>query len=212
MALSAPSYKSIGLIIAVALVGVIIAVTSINLQNREKVTPIGTIKPFGEATSGVVFDAPQEWTVSKSNASTIIISTYRLTDISSQRSTCIDLSAEMSRSLQTSLKTGLPIATTQWQKVFPGLVASKVQKGPSTLYSLVGIDTCNQSSTVRSITFRGQTYKNNVEVQFSHIIFQDSALSQAELNQLAQTLFDGTAVADLQIPFNQFSAAMGSVR
>ena len=214
MALSTPSYKSVGLIIAVALVGVVVAITTINLQNRQKATPIGTTKPFSEATSGIIFDAPQEWTVSKTTASTLVMNTYRLSEVPSQRSTCADLSANISSSIQSSLKTGSVQATAQWQKEFPGLVASKLLKSPapSTLYALVGIDTCNQSLNVRSITFRGQAYKNNVEVQLSHIIFEDSSINPTELNQLAQSLFDGTATADLQKPFNQFVAALGSVR
>jgi len=214
MAFSAPAYKSVGLILAVALVGVIVIVATISLQNRQKAPPVGSKKTFSEATSGIVLDAPQDWTIGKTSASTIETHTYRIAEITSQRSTCADLSADTSRSLQTSLKTGLQTTTAQWQKEFPGLVASKVLKAPapSQLYALVGVDTCNQSSTVRSITFRGQAYKNNVEVQFSHIIFQDSALNPTELNQLAQSLFDGTAIADIQIPFNQFAAAMGSVR
>jgi hypothetical protein len=212
MALSTPSYKSVGLIIAVALVGVIVVVATISLQNRQKIVPLGSTKSFSEATSGIVLDAPQDWTIGKTSASTIETHTYRLENLPTERSTCSALSAELSQTIQKSLKTGSAEASVQWQKEFPGLISSQILKGPTTLYSLVGIDTCNPSFNVRSITFRGQAYKNSVEVQFSHIIFEDSALSQTELNQVAQSLIEGKASADLQQPFNQFVTALGSVR
>ena len=212
MALSAPAFKSVGLIIAVAFVGVIVVFATVASKNRTKTATDSSTKPFLEPTSGVVFDGLQSWTIGSTSESSIQTHAYRLASVPTQRTACSELSPELSKSLQTSLKTGLAQATTQWQQEFPGLVATQILKGPATLYALVGIDTCNLSLTVRSITFRGQAYKNNVELQLSQTIEQDSALNPTELSQLAQDLADGTAIADVQQQFNQFVTALGSVR
>lgn len=213
MALEAPAFKSVGLIIAVALVGVIVVFATVASKNRTKTVSDTSTKPFLESTSGIVLDLPQNWTISTQGSSTVNVRTYRIGDVPTQRSSCSELSPDTSKSLLTSLKTGSSQAIAQWQKEFPGLVSSQVLKGPGTLYSVVGIDTCNPSLTVRSITFRGQVYKNNVELQLSHVAEQDSEINPTELNQLAQSLNEGTSTnKELQTMFNQFVTALGSVR
>ncbi len=212
MALSTPSYKSVGVIIAIALVGVIVVIATVNIQNRQSGESTQTTKPFLEPDSGVVFDGPIDWTVGKTSASTLEVRTARIGDVRAQRTTCIVASNELTRSMRSLLSTGAAGATAAWQQQYPGLVTSQILKGPTTLFSIVGIDTCNPSLTVRSLTFRAQVYKNDVEVAISRQIPQSSELSPTELKGIAESLADGTAADDLQAQFNQFVDALGSVR
>lgn len=217
MALNDSPLKSVGIIFGVALAGIIIVIATVTITNRRSTTTSQATNPFLESRSGVVFDVPADWTVSSTPATTLEVDAVRIEDIQTQRSTCTMASASLSGSLQALLTTGSPNATDTWLQQYAGIVPGQVLKGPSnkgtpTLFSIVGVDTCNPSLTVRTLTFRGQVYKNDVEVQISHQIEQSRNLSPTELNNIAQSLIDGTAADELQTPFNQFVAALGSVR
>lgn len=216
MALAAPTYKSVGIILAIAIAGAIIVVATVLSQNKQKTPTVEQVKPLRDATSGLVIDVPNSWTVSKTDSTTLRVEGFRLADIQSQKSTCLDTSSEISRTIQKNLTTGSTQATTNWQIEYPGLITSQVLKGSGTVYSTVGIDTCNPSFNVRTLTFRGQAYKNSTELRITQVIPQeipeDSQTSQTTLDKLAQSLADGTAPKDLQANFNQFVAVMASVR
>lgn len=202
---------------AIALVGIIIVIATVNLQNRNNTPGESSTTPFIQEESGVVFVAPVDWTVGKTSDKTLEVHGTRISDIRTQRTTCSMASADLSNSLQGLLATGSADATTKWLEQFPGIVPGQVLKGPTvekepTLFSIVGVDTCNPSLTVRMLTFRGQVYKNDVEVQISHQIEQGKNLSSTELRNIAQSLIDGTAADELQAPFNQFVTVLGSVR
>jgi hypothetical protein len=213
MALDTSSYKTLGIIMVIALVGVIFVVVSITTQNKTPNTSTSDTKPFLEATSGVVVDAPTTWTVGKTTDATLTVANSRVDSVLTSQSTCSASSSNNSTALENSLLNGSVDALKQWQAQFTGLVSSQIIKTKGGMYSLIGIDTCNPSLTVRTLTFRGQAYKNDVEVQFSHIVSETkNTKNQTDLNQLAQTLIDGTAATDLQQTFNQFRAILTSVR
>lgn len=197
---------------AIALVGVIVVIATVSIQNRNPSETTQTTKPFIEPDSGIVFDGPLDWTVGRSSSNTLTLRTVRVGDVSAQRSTCIVASNELTRTMRTQLATGATGAIASWQQQYPGMVTSQILKGPTTLFAIVGVDTCNPSLTVRSLTFRAQAYKNDVEVSLSREIPQQSELSPTELKDIAQSLADGTAADELQQQFNQFVTALGTVR
>ncbi len=197
---------------AIALSGVIVVVATVLAQNRQNKPVTTGTKSFIEPTSGIAMDAPTSWTIGSASTNMLISTTYRVGSIPSQRTSCTQFSPERSKTIQQSLASGDAAAQASWQLEFPGLNTSQILKGPKTLFSLVGIDTCNESLTVRTITLRGQAYKNNVELQLTHVIPVDDSLSVTDVNQLAQSLADGTADPTDQTVFNQFVTVLGSVR
>ncbi len=197
---------------AIALSGVVVVVATILAQNRQNKPVATSTKSFIEPVSGIAMDAPQSWSIGSVSTNTLVSTTYRVASIPTQRTTCTAFSPERSKTIQTALAGGESGALSAWQQEFPGLVTGQIIKGPSTLYGLVGIDTCTDSLTVRTITFRGQAYKNNVEVQLSHVVPLDDSLSATDVSQLAQALADGNADPTDQTVFNQFVAVLGSVR
>lgn len=211
MAITDSPLKSIGLLIGVVLVGTIFIVGTALLQNRPSQEVTLPTKPYSEPTSGVIFQAPTEWTVGSGADNILQIRGLRIEALQTQRGTCTNFARISSQSLATTVTRGSDDALTLWGKQFPGLKEVELVATAGSGAALVGIDTCSQSLNRRLVTFRGQAYANDVEVRFSYALDVDQSLSQAALDGLARSLVAGTSDTH-QTEFIQFRQVMESVR
>ncbi|MBI2590245.1 hypothetical protein HYW32_04500 [Candidatus Berkelbacteria bacterium] len=211
MALRTANYQSIGLLIGLATIGVIIIVGTVLFRGRSNQKQELPTKPFAEKESGLVFDAPTTWSVGSSESSTLRVQGARISKIQNQKSTCFNLSESASKILSTNLGKKSDQVIKDWKTEFPGLIAIKLQTSPRAVPYVFGIDTCSSSLNRRPITFRGQAYKNNVEVRFSQELSLDTNLSQSDLDTLARDLAKGSATTH-QEQFDEFVSALNSLR
>lgn len=208
MALETTTYKSVGLILAIALVGVIIIVATISLQNRRPSEDAAA--PLIEPESGLVFDSPSSWTVGTANTNTLRLRPLRISQIQTQKTSCLSLSTSLSKSIEESIEKSSVIE--QWHAEFPGLVASRRIDSGNGTHGLVGIDTCDPILTRRTMTLRAQFYKSGVELQFARELPQSGALSTTELRDLARDVFEGRGPDDLAQEFSTFTNVLNSIR
>lgn len=212
MALSDSPVKSIGLLVGIAMIGAIFIVATSTLRNNQSNKQVVvTSKPYSEPTSGVVFDAPAEWSVGISTGNLLIARGIRIDEIQSQRGSCSNFSKSGSSSLAQAVLNGDTDAITEWQRHLPGLVGTQLLTSNGGKTALIGIDTCAQSLNQRLLTLRGQVYQNDVEVRFSTEIKLSSSLSQAQVEEQAKALARGTSTTN-QATYNQFVGMMRSLR
>lgn len=209
MALNTVDTKSIALMAGIALVGTIFVVGTVMLS-RTRETPV-TSKAYSEPVSGVVFDAPADWTVGTANTNLIQLRAVRFTELQSQKSTCSQFSEAISKAIRVGLEDGPNAAGNAWQKEFPGLVETSVLTSAGGMSVLIGIDTCNPSLAKRSLTLRGQFYRNDAEIRFSREIEESSELSQNDIRELARSLVRGDATRH-QIDYQLFAGLLQSIR
>lgn len=211
MALNSSSYKSIGAIVGVALVAVIFVTTTIWITQRED-TPDFTTAPYSEPLSGVVFEAPLEWTVGSASTNTVQIRAVHVDDIQEQTSNCSQFSSATSASIQSALSRGPNSATEAWKKEFPGLTVASVVPTQTGASALIGVDTCNPSLTKKVLTVRGQVYQNDVEVRFTLELPQEDTASQQQLKEFGAALASGTVSGSTQQQYTQFETLLSSLR
>jgi len=209
MALGTSTYKSVGIILGIAVVGVIAVVATIRFQGGTQET--GDTKPIVEETSGAVFDVPNTWTIGAASTNTVQLRVTRVNDVQSQRSTCTVFSKEISQSIATNLENNTPNeAQSAWQKQYPGLILIDPLQSASGTGVLVGIDTCNETLTNRVITLRGQLYKSNVEIRLSLDLPQNSDTSTSELRSLANSIATNQADSHTLAIYTAFKALIQS--
>lgn len=211
MALSDSPVKSIALLVGIALVGTIFIVATATLRNRSDKPVAATAKPYAEPTSGIVFDAPAEWSVGISTGNLLVVRGIRIDDVPTQRGSCSNFSRSGSATLQQAVLDGSAEAPAEWAKQLPGLVGVQALTSSGGKPALIGIDTCAQSLNQRLLILRGQTYQNDVEVRFSSKIKLPQTLSQSAVVAEAQALRAGTATSN-QATYNQFVQLMQSLR
>lgn len=209
MALNTVDTKSIALMAGIALIGTIFVVGTVMLS-RTRDVPV-TSKAYSEPVSGVVFDAPTDWTVGTASTNLIQLRAVRFAELQSQKSTCSQFGESISKAIRVGLQDGPNAAAEAWRKEFPGLLETSVVTSTGGLSVLVGIDSCNPSLTQRSITFRGQLYRNDAEIRFSRELSESSELSQNDLRELARALVQGTAPRH-QGDYQFFAAMLQSIR
>ncbi len=211
MAISDSPVKSIALLVGIALIGTIFIVATATLRNRSGQEAPITSKPYSEPLSGIVFDAPAEWSVGMSSGNLLVVRGLRIDEIPAQRGSCASFSVSSSTSLQESVLASSPDAVTKWQQQLPGLIGVQLLTSSGGTPVLLGIDTCTQSLNQRLLTARGQTYRNDVEVRFSTEIPLAQSLSHADVEAQAEALAAGTATSNQAI-YTQFAGLMKSVR
>lgn len=209
MALNTAGYKSIGLILGIALVGVVFVVATV-VMSRTRDVPV-TAKVYTEPVSGIVFDAPVDWAVGTASTNVVQLRAHRLSEIQAQKSTCSQFSEAISKAIRAGLENGPNASSEAWSKEYPGLaqIATLTSSGGMTL--LVGIDTCNPSLNQRTLTFRGQLYRNDAEIRFSRELTEASELSQSDLGELALALTQGAAPRH-QADYGRFLSLLQSIR
>lgn len=212
MALRSTSYRSIGILLAIATVAVIFIVGVTLVRNNQGANTSGGRVILEEPASGLVVIVPNEsWTIGSASTNFFINRSKRIEEIQSQRGTCNNFSKSQSVSIENSLTNGPNSAREAWLSQFPGLVNVQVIDSFGAGRVLVGIDTCNATFNRKVITLRGQAYKNDVEIRFSKEIIQEPELSQAELDQIATDIINGSAGENSTI-YNQLVGVMESAR
>ncbi|MBI4185818.1 hypothetical protein HY524_02100 [Candidatus Berkelbacteria bacterium] len=212
MALSDSPAKSIAILVGIALVGTIFIVSTALLRNRPAAPDASTTKPYSEPESGLVFDAPKDWTVSIRSDDDLEVRGVRISQIQTQRGTCTNFSNNESSTLQRKLEVGNDDAVALWQQEFPGLVTVKELVATSGQFVLLGIDTCSLSLNRRILTLRGQGYRNDVEVRFARTIVVDDTLSQSMLDKEAKAVMNETGSGSSASDAKLFRQLMQSVR
>lgn len=209
MALNTVDVKSIALMAGLALVGTIFVVGSV-MFSRTREAPV-TSNAYTEPVSGIVFDAPADWAVGTATTNLVQVRAVRLSEIQAQKSTCSVYSESISKAIKLGIQDGPNAALEAWRKEYPGLAQAQVLSSVGGMTVLVGIDTCNPSLSQRSITFRGQLYRNDAEIRFSREIGQSSELSQSDLQEIARALMQGAASRH-QTDYQLFVGLLQSIR
>lgn len=213
MALGTPDTKSILILMGAVTVGAVFIIGAALFSTREKEVTYTTAQ-YQESDSGIIFYAPVEWTVGKSTENFLRIKPTSISNVQTQRSTCTNFSQTTSKAIQTALKNTSSEATTQWKKEYPGLRFSEsVQATSGTV--LVGIDTCSATLASKTITLRGQAYKNNIEVRFEASVAVDTVneeetVTNSARTALADALASNTSTTN-QDTFNAFVQTMRSI-
>ena len=210
MAITDSSSKSIGLLVGITVVGAIFVVGTALLKNRTRDVVLPT-KPYSEPESGVVFEAPTEWTVGMGTSNILQVRGNRIEKIQTQRGTCSNFSQNASNKLEQTLKTKPADAVALWEQEFPGLTYATILPSQSGSPTLVGVDTCSSSVNRHILTFRGQVYHNEIEVRFTSEYVLTDELSQAQLDDVAKSLGKGSSTLR-QAEFSAFRSVLSSVR
>lgn len=207
MAFQDNTTKSIGLILGIGLVAVIfIIVTALTSNSQKKVD----YKIFQEEISKITFNAPQNWSVGKSETSKLQTTSQFISTIRPQSSQCSITSSQISEGVKTAMQGSSSDALNAWKSQYPGIVEAQLYKSTGGLRVLGGIDICEPVLVRKAMYFRGIVYSNNIEVQFTMRYSLDSNLTQSQLRELANNVVKGRA--DQSQEWDQFSVMLNSVR
>lgn len=213
--LGTPDSKSILLLVGVVAVGAVFIIAIALLSNRPKETAVINALPYSDPESGIVFTAPATWSVGADSGAFLKIRSVKLDSIQTQRSTCTNYSTTTSKSIQLALKDNLSTASETWRKEFPGLRHAETVQTKSGV-ALLGVDTCNTTLTRKTLTLRGQTYRNNTEVRFEVTLTPPTSTentsepSSSMLNAFADDLVQGTGGVQ-QATFTGFVQTLRSI-
>lgn len=210
MAITDSTTKSIVLLLGITLVGAIFVVGTAVFSNQKETVEF-TSRPYSEPESGLVFDAPLDWKVGMGTSNLLQVRGFRVEKISSQRDTCSNVSEAVSSDVERALTSSQQTAVEAWRVQFPGLAYAATTNGRGGEPVLVGVDSCSPSFNRQLLTFRGQTYRDEIEIRFAMEFVLEEELTQAQIDQLAKDLGAGRAT-DYQAEFNAFRSVLESSR
>lgn len=207
MAFQDSTTKSIGIILGVGLLAVVfIAITALTANRQEKVD----YTVFQEELSKLIFNAPLNWTVGKSESSKVQTTSQFISTIRSQSSQCSVTSPQVSGDLRSAMQQSRADAVAAWQKQYPGIVEAELYNSSGGFRALAGVDICEPVLVRKTMYIRGVVFSDSIEIQFTMRYPQDSSLTQSQMRELANSVVRGQA-DQASNDWEQFKVLLGSI-